>query len=61
MRVYKQENVEDGAHSLSNPESFMSCSHEAGRTVSRTTAKGRLNLDLVTPLIELRPLAVIKG
>jgi len=28
-----------------NPESFMSCSHGAGRTMSRTKAKERLNLE----------------
>jgi tRNA-splicing ligase RtcB len=84
-----------------NPESFMSCSHGAGRTMSRTKARNELNLeeekrkldeqgiihairnksdldeassaykdidvvmenqkDLVDILVELTPLAVIKG
>jgi tRNA-splicing ligase RtcB len=30
---------------LGNPESFMSCSHGAGRRMSRTTARERLSLD----------------
>lgn len=30
---------------LGNPESFMSCSHGAGRTMSRSAAKSRLHLD----------------
>ena len=86
---------------LGNPESFMSCSHGAGRLMSRSKAKENLNLaneikilddqgiihgikniddldeassaykdidevmenqkDLVEILIELKPLAVIKG
>lgn len=86
---------------LGNPESFTSCSHGAGRTMSRTKAKNELDLvseqkrlddqgiihsirnkddldeapssykdietvmknqeDLVEILVELRPLAVIKG
>ncbi|MCK9569053.1 RtcB family protein [Candidatus Pacearchaeota archaeon] len=86
---------------LGNPESFMSCSHGAGRTMSRKAAREQLSLaaemealdqqgiihtlrsqdaldeapgaykpiadvmaqqaDLVRPLVELRPLAVIKG
>ncbi len=85
---------------LGNPESFMSCSHGAGRKMSRTQARKTLSLedecrmmeekgiihsmrksgldeapsaykdidvvmenekDLVKPLVELVPLAVIKG
>jgi tRNA-splicing ligase RtcB len=86
---------------LGNAESFMSCSHGAGRAMSRTAARENLNLeieqmmmdeqgilhdlrrqsdldeaagaykpiadvmsqqaDLVKPLVELRPLAGIKG
>ena len=86
---------------LGNPDSFMSCSHGAGRKMSRAQAKKRLDLDaeismmddqdivhgirntgdldeapsaykdisevianeadLVTPIVELRPLAVLKG
>lgn len=94
-----------GAHSyivegLGNPESFMSCSHGAGRKLSRTAALRQLSLeneqaimdqlgvihglrkkgldeapsaykdieevmafqqDLVRPLVQLQPIAVIKG
>lgn len=94
-----------GAHSyivegLGNPESFMSCSHGAGRKLSRTSALRQLSLeneqsimdklgvihglrkkgldeapgaykdidevmalqqDLVKPIVQLLPLAVIKG
>lgn len=94
-----------GTHSyivegLGNPESFMSCSHGAGRRLSRTAALRELSLeeeqsamdqlgiihglrkkgldeapgaykdieevmalqsDLVKPLVQLQPLAVIKG
>lgn len=86
---------------LGNAESFMSCSHGAGRLMSRTAAKANLNLqdeiarldsagvvhamrttkdldeapsaykdideviacelDLIRPIVKLRPLAVIKG
>ncbi len=85
---------------LGNPESFMSCSHGAGRRLARQVARQTLSLkdeckkmddmgiihgmrasgrdeapgaykdietvmanesDLVTPLVELQPLAVIKG
>ncbi len=86
---------------LGNPESFMSCSHGAGRTMSRRAAQRNLDLnyeiakmdkkgivhgirrkfdldeassayknidevmenqkDLVTPLVELFPMAVVKG
>lgn len=85
---------------LGNPESFMSCSHGAGRRLSRTAARSALSLaeecskmdalgiihgmrasgldeapgaykdidkviafesDLVKPIVELLPLAVIKG
>lgn len=86
---------------LGNPESFMSCSHGAGRAMSRSAARKRLDLeaeravmdkqgiihgirtesdldeaagaykdindvmvqqsDLVKPVVELRPIAVIKG
>jgi len=86
---------------LGNPESFMSCSHGAGRTMSRSKAKECLDLDtekaamdakgiihgmrnasdldeapgayksidivmenqkdLVTPIVELEPIAVLKG
>lgn len=85
---------------LGNPESFMSCSHGAGRVMSRTAAKKQLSLadecqkldsqgivhsmktplldeapgaykdiaevlafesDLVRPIVELTPLAVVKG
>jgi tRNA-splicing ligase RtcB len=84
---------------LGNPESFHSCSHGAGRTMSRSAARARLDLeaeqakmagvvhgirtqsdldeapgaykdinsvmaqqaDLVKPVVELRPIAVIKG
>lgn len=86
---------------LGNPESFDSCSHGAGRTMSRSAAKDRLDLgeqqtlldsqgiihgvrqqsdldeapgaykdirsvmeqqsDLVTPIVELLPIAVLKG
>ncbi len=86
---------------LGNPESFMSCSHGAGRLMSRTAAKAKLNLkdeiakldsagvvhamrsvkdldeapsaykdideviacelDLIKPIVKLRPIAVIKG
>ena len=89
------------AEGLGNPDSFMSCSHGAGRVMGRKEAKRRLNLeeqkkklgnqgiihrlnnidaldeapdaykdinvvlgnesDLVKPVIELQPLAVIKG
>jgi tRNA-splicing ligase RtcB len=81
-----------------NPESFMSCSHGAGRAMSRSRAKEQLSIeeqrkrmggvlfdlqpsnldeapgaykdidavmeyqnDLVTPIVELAPLAVLKG
>lgn len=86
---------------LGNPESFMSCSHGAGRVMSRSAAREKLDLeaeravmdkqgiihgirtasdldeaagaykdihdvmaqqsDLVKPVVELRPIAVIKG
>ena len=85
---------------LGNPESFMSCSHGAGRRLSRTAARNTLSLkdearmmedkgiihglrascldeapgaykdieqvlefedDLVKPVVELVPMAVIKG
>ncbi len=85
---------------LGNPESFMSCSHGAGRKMSRTEARKKLSLqdecglldgkgiiyemrqkgldeapgaykdidevmenekDLIRPLVELVPLAVVKG
>ena len=85
---------------LGNPESFMSCSHGAGRRLSRSAARNTLSLaeearkmdgkgiihglsagtleeapdaykdieqviafenDLVKPIVELAPVAVVKG
>jgi tRNA-splicing ligase RtcB len=42
-------------------ESFMSCSHEASGAYKNIATVIKEQSDLVEPIIELKPLAVIKG